>query len=467
MIHVEKQHTLKQAASCDGIGLHSGKMVEMTLRPAPADTGIVFVRTDIPEKPEIHALASNISATTKATTLTENGANVTTIEHLMAALAILKIDNCYIDMSSAEPPVGDGSAKFFMDQILKAGIAEQDAERQVYHIDHAFSYYDGDRSIVVLPYEGYRITFTSINPHPLLGTQVMDIEDKGDNFRREIAPARTVAFEDEIAQLQKMGLGLGGTLENVVVFSKDKILSVPRFPDELIRHKILDVIGDLYLLGPIHAHVICMKSGHAFNDNVSRQIDEYRKIHDHHEHHETHVSEKKHTEVRSKAMISLSIDEILKILPHRFPMLLVDRIIELEPMKRAVGIKNITMNEPQFTGHFPGNPIMPGVLLIEAMAQVGGVCLLYPEENRGKIAVFGKIDKVRFRRPVRPGDQLVTTAVIMKIKGNMAVAHCEGTVDGEPACEATVFVALEGESNAEKDQAAAGKTIEDKGGEQA
>ena len=463
MIHVEKQHTLKQAASCDGIGLHSGKMVEMTLLPAPKDTGIVFIRTDIAERPQIHAVASNITATTKATTLTENGANVTTIEHLMAALAILKIDNCYIEMSSAEPPVGDGSAKFFMDQILKAGIEEQDAERKVYHVERSFSYYDGDRSIVVLPYEGYRITFTSINPHPLLGTQVMDIEDKGDNFTKEISSARTVAFEEEIAQLQKMGLGLGGTLENVVVFSKDKILSVPRFKDELIRHKILDVIGDLYLLGPIHAHVICMKSGHAFNDNVSRQIDEYRRLHDHKE---TRTPEKKQTEVRSKAMISLDINEILKILPHRYPMLLVDKIIELEPMKRAVGIKNITMNEPQFTGHFPGNPIMPGVLLIEAMAQVGGVTLLYPKENRGKIAVFGKIDKVRFRRPVKPGDTLVTTAVIMKIKGNMAVAHCEGTVDGEPACECTVFVALEGESNAEKEKAPV-KNIEDKGGEQA
>lgn len=461
MIHVEKQHTLKQAASCDGIGLHSGKMVEMTLLPAPQDTGIVFIRTDLAERPRIHAVASNITATTKATTLTENGANVTTIEHLMAALAILKIDNCYIEMSSAEPPVGDGSAKYFMDQILKAGVEEQDAERKVYHVDRSFSYYDGDRSIVVLPYEGYRITFTSINPHPLLGTQVMDIEDKGDNFTKEISSARTVAFEEEIAQLQKMGLGLGGTLENVVVFSKDKILSVPRFPDELIRHKILDVIGDLYLLGPIHAHVICMKSGHAFNDNVSRQIDEYRRLHDHHE---THTPEKKQTEVRSKPMISLDINEILKILPHRYPMLLVDKIIELEPMKRAVGIKNITMNEPQFTGHFPGNPIMPGVLLIEAMAQVGGVTLLYPKENRGKIAVFGKIDKVRFRRPIKPGDTLVTTAVIMKIKGNMAVAHCEGTVDGEPACEGTFFVALEGETN---EEAAPVKNIEDKGGEEA
>lgn len=437
---IEKQHTLKQAASCDGIGLHSGKLVEMTLRPAPVDTGIVFVRTDLEGHPQVHAVASNITATTRATTLTENGASVTTIEHLMAALAILKIDNCYVEMSAAEPPVGDGSAQAFIDEIQKAGIQEQDGERQVYHVDRAFSHYDGDRSIVVLPYEGFRITFTSINPHPLLGTQVLDVEDKGDCFLKEVAAARTVAFEEEIAQLRKMGLGLGGNLDNVVVFGKDKVLSKLRFPDELIRHKILDVIGDMYLLGPIHAHIICMKSGHAFNDNVSRQIDEYRKLHEYHPRHQASVQHK--SEIRSKAMITLDIQEIQKILPHRYPMLLVDRIIELEPMKRAVGIKNITINEPQFIGHFPGNPIMPGVLLIEAMAQVGGVTLLYPEENRGKIAVFGKIDKVRFRRLIKPGDQLVTTAIITKIKGNMGVAHCEGTVDGEPACEGDFFFAL-------------------------
>lgn len=437
---IEKQHTLKQAASCDGIGLHSGKLVEMTLRPAPVDTGIVFVRTDLEGHPQVHAVASNITATTRATTLTENGASVTTIEHLMAALAILKIDNCYVEMSATEPPVGDGSAQAFIDEIQKAGIQEQDGERQVYHVDRAFSHYDGDRSIVVLPYEGFRITFTSINPHPLLGTQVLDVEDKGDCFLKEVAAARTVAFEEEIAQLRKMGLGLGGNLDNVVVFGKDKVLSKLRFPDELIRHKILDVIGDMYLLGPIHAHIICMKSGHAFNDNVSRQIDEYRKLHEYHPRHQASVQHK--SEIRSKAMITLDIQEIQKILPHRYPMLLVDRIIELEPMKRAVGIKNITINEPQFIGHFPGNPIMPGVLLIEAMAQVGGVTLLYPEENRGKIAVFGKIDKVRFRRPIKPGDQLVTTAIITKIKGNMGVAHCEGTVDGEPACEGDFFFAL-------------------------
>lgn len=433
-----KQQTIAQNISCNGIGLHSGKPVELTLKPAPVNTGIVFVRTDLPGRPTIRAVASNITSTLRATTLTENDAKVFTVEHVMAALAMTHVDNCFVEMSSPEPPVADGSALTFIQAILQAGRVEQAAERQVYKIDKVFTVYDKDRYITVLPYDGFRITFTSINPHPLLGTQVFDIEGSEEKYIKEIAPARTVGFEDEIAQMQKMGLGLGGNIDNVVVFGKDRLLSVPRFDNELIRHKILDVIGDMYLLGPIQGHIIAMKSGHAFNDNVAKQIDAYR-----HKKAKPVTISTDNTKVRSKNMTVLDICEIQKILPHRYPMLLVDRILELEPMKRAVGIKNITMNESQFMGHFPGNPIMPGIMLIEAMAQVGGVALIYPEENRGKIAVFAKIDKVRFRRPITPGDQLVTTAIITKIKGTMGIAHCEGTVDGEPACEGDFFFALQ------------------------
>ena len=426
-----KQTTLKQEIECNGIGLHSGKPVNMKMMPAPVNTGIVFKRTDLSGMPIVRAITENITATLRATTLSENGAEVTTIEHVMAAFAMKHIDNCLIEMSSPEPPVGDGSAQTFVEAIDRAGIVELDAPRQVYAVTKEFSYVDGDKYIKVEPYDGYKISFTSINSHPLLGHQELTVEDTADNFLKEIAQARTVAFEEEVAAMQKMGLGLGGNIDNVVVFGKDKILSVPRFENELIRHKILDVIGDMYLLGPIKAHITCMKSGHAFNDNVSRQIAEFRSN-----------EEKLKSEIGSKQMITLDIHEIQQILPHRYPMLLVDRVVELEPMKRAVGIKNISFNEPQFMGHFPGNPIMPGVLLIEAMAQVGGVTLLYPQENRGKIAVFAKIDNVRFRRQIVPGDQLVTTAVIEKIKGNMGVAHCEGTVDGEPACQGDFFFAL-------------------------
>lgn len=271
-----RQHTIAKEVSYSGIGLHSGKDVLMTFKPAAADAGIIFVRTDLPGRPEIKALAENVSSTVKATTLSANGAEVFTVEHLMSALAMMAIDNIYIEMSSPEPPVTDGSAKVFCELLEEAGLQEQAAERKVYAVDKAFTVYDGDRYIAVLPYDGYRISFTSINKHPMLGTQYFDILLDKESYQKEIMPARTVAFTHELEMLRKMGLGLGGSLENVVVFDEEKILSVPRFADELIRHKILDVIGDLYLLGPIKAHVIAVKTGHAFNSQIAKQIQAYR-----------------------------------------------------------------------------------------------------------------------------------------------------------------------------------------------
>lgn len=273
----EKQHTICKEISYTGIGLHSGKDVVMTLKPAAENTGIVFVRTDLPNKPTIKAVPENVSSTVRATTLSENGAEVFTVEHLMSALAMQAIDNIVIEMSSPEPPVADGSAKVFFDLIAEAGLQEQEAERKVYVVDREFSVYDGDKYIVIVPYDGYRMSFTSINKHPMLGTQYFDLMLEKDSYAKEIASARTVAFEEEIAYLQKNGLGLGGSLENVVVFGKDGILSVPRFENELIRHKILDAVGDLYLLGPIKAHVICVCTGHAYNAQIAKKIQAYRK----------------------------------------------------------------------------------------------------------------------------------------------------------------------------------------------
>lgn len=271
------QHTIAREISYMDIGLHSGREVLMTLKPAEADTGIVFVRTDIEGRPSIRAVVENVSATVRATTLSANGAEVFTVEHLMSALAMLAIDNIIIEMSSPEPPVADGSAKVFCELIQKAGIVEQRAERKIYQVDSCFSVYDGDRFIAVLPYDGYRISFTSVNKHPLLGTQYLDLELSWESYAKEIMPARTVAFTYELDMLRKLGLGLGGSLENVVVFSEDKLLSEPRFADELIRHKILDLVGDLYLLGPLKAHVIAVKTGHAFNAQIAKKIQSYRK----------------------------------------------------------------------------------------------------------------------------------------------------------------------------------------------
>lgn len=270
------QQTLAAPVSYSGIGLHSGKNVNMCMLPAEADTGIVFIRTDLPDKPEIAAKPANVSSTLKATTLSENGAEVFTVEHLMAALSMMGIDNCRIEMDSPEPPVTDGSSGVFAELILEAGRKTQAAPRKVYALDRAFAVHQDDRYICVLPYDGYRISFTSINPHPLLGTQYYDIELTEENFLKEIATARTVAFMHEVEQMKKMGLGLGGNTDNVVVFDNTGILSETRFDNELIRHKILDVIGDLYLLGHIKAHVVAVKTGHAFNAELARQIENYR-----------------------------------------------------------------------------------------------------------------------------------------------------------------------------------------------
>lgn len=271
-----KQQTFASAIEYSGIGLHSGKDVTMKFLPAAENTGIVFVRTDLPGKPEIPALAENVSSTIKATTLSANGAEVFTVEHLMAALAMMSIDNCRIEMSSPEPPVTDGSSAVFCDLIMKAGRVQQNAERKVYTIDKAFSVYEDDKYITIQPYDGYRISFVSVNDHPALGTQYFDLELTEESFLKEIASARTVGFMSEIKQLQQMGLGLGGSVENVVIFDEDKILSQTRFDNELIRHKILDAIGDLFLLGHLRGHIIAVKSGHAFNSRLAKQIQTYR-----------------------------------------------------------------------------------------------------------------------------------------------------------------------------------------------
>ncbi len=273
---MEKQVTLAAVAGYSGAGLHSGKDVTMTLKPGDPDTGIVFIRKDLPGQPEIHARAELVTSTLKATTLSENGAQVFTVEHLLGALFAMGIDNCRIEMDSPEPPVTDGSGLVFAQLVQQAGRKEQEKERKVLVIDKAFSVYDGDKFIMMLPYDGTRVSFTSVNPHPLLGTQYFDFLLAEETFLKEIAPARTIGFMREVEQMHKMGLGLGGNLENALVYDDTKCLSVPRFPDELVRHKILDVLGDMSLIGPWKGHIIAVKSGHAYNSQLAKKIIAYR-----------------------------------------------------------------------------------------------------------------------------------------------------------------------------------------------
>ena len=277
---LQKQRTLKTEVSYTGIGLHSGREVHATLKPAPEDTGIVFVRKDLSGEPQIHAKAQNVTSTLRATTVEENGNKVFTIEHLMSAFHAHRIDNAYVELDSEEPPVADGASLVFFELMAKAGIVEQAKDRREIVIDKVYRIDDEKtgRFVMVLPYDGFRVSFTSLNPHKLIGVQYEDFHVDEAVYHKEIAPARTIAYEKEIQALREMGLGLGGSLENVIVYNDEGWLNPLHFEDELVRHKILDVIGDLRLAGIIRGHVIAVASGHALNTSwaTSRAIQSCR-----------------------------------------------------------------------------------------------------------------------------------------------------------------------------------------------
>lgn len=271
---LQKQRTLKTEVSYTGIGLHSGREVHATLKPAPEDTGIIFVRKDLSGEPQIHAKAQNVTSTLRATTVEENGNKVFTIEHLMSAFHAHRIDNAYVELDSEEPPVADGASLVFFELMAKAGIVEQAKDRREIVIDKVYRIDDEKtgRFVMVLPYDGFRVSFTSLNPHKLIGVQYEDFHVDEAVYHKEIAPARTIAYEKEIQALREMGLGLGGSLENVIVYNDEGWLNPLHFEDELVRHKILDVIGDLRLAGIIRGHVIAVASGHALNTQLAKQI---------------------------------------------------------------------------------------------------------------------------------------------------------------------------------------------------
>ena len=271
---MQRQQTLRNKISCVGVGLHSGKEVRLELKPAEVDSGIIFLRTDLPFRPEIHANAANVTATMRATTLEENGAKVFTIEHLMSALNVCRIDNCLVEISAEEPPVLNGNSIDFFRMIQSAGVVEQDKERKIIRVDKIYRVdgEEGKRFVMALPHDGFRVSFVSVNPHPLIGIQYADFEITEEVYAREIAPARTIAYEKEVDALRSMGLGLGGTIENVIVYNDDGWLNELNYPDELVRHKILDVIGDIRLAGIVNCHIVAAASGHALNTQLAKKI---------------------------------------------------------------------------------------------------------------------------------------------------------------------------------------------------
>ena len=269
-----RQRTLRSKTSCVGVGLHSGKEVRLEFKPGQVDSGIIFLRTDLPERPRIHATAANVTATLRATTLEEDGAKVFTIEHLMSALNVCGVDNCLVEISAEEPPVLSGNSIDFFKMIRAAGLVEQDAERKIIRVEKIYRVdgEEGKRFVMAVPYDGFRVSFVSVNPHPLIGIQYADFEITEDIYEREIAPARTIAYEKEIDALRAMGLGLGGTIENVIVYNDAGWLNELNYPDELVRHKILDVIGDMRLAGIVKCHIVAAASGHALNTRLAKKI---------------------------------------------------------------------------------------------------------------------------------------------------------------------------------------------------
>jgi UDP-3-O-[3-hydroxymyristoyl] N-acetylglucosamine deacetylase / 3-hydroxyacyl-[acyl-carrier-protein] dehydratase len=419
-----RQRTIVAPVSLEGVGLHTGEAVRLTIRPADIDSGVRFRRLDLDGEPEIQALVGNVVDVDRGTTIGLNGAKVHTVEHLLSALAGIGVDNVVVEIEGSEPPAGDGSASIFLEAMAEAGTVEQDAPARFIDIGSPISLDEGDSRYVVSPSDGYELSATIRFEHPLIGRQFFSCEIRSDSYARDVARARTFGFLREVEQLRSRKRALGGTVENAIILTEDGLYGGTelRFQDEFARHKVLDMVGDLALLGArLRANVVAQRPSHRGNVALAREI-------------------LAQAEKRALARPILNIQQILQYLPHRYPFLLVDRVVEYEEGRRIIGLKNVTINEPFFVGHFPGHPIMPGVLIIEAMAQVGGLLLMDSIDNpEEKIVYFMALDNVKWRRPVTPGDQIRFEVEVVQIRGRTAKMKGVGTVDGQVVAEAEMM----------------------------
>jgi UDP-3-O-[3-hydroxymyristoyl] N-acetylglucosamine deacetylase/3-hydroxyacyl-[acyl-carrier-protein] dehydratase len=421
-----KQRTLAREVSVQGTGLHTGEAVTLTIKPAPVGHGIVFKRIDLNGQPEIKPRVDLITDLVRNTALTSGHAKISQVEHVLSALSGCGIDNALVELNTSEPPVLDGSAKPFVNMILQGEPVEQDKEREYFVLDEAVSITDGNRSIIALPCDCLRISCTSADDRGI-HTQHLSLDIDPDTYMTQIAAARTFTIYEEIEELVKMGKIKGGSLDCAVVIRGDKIISKEplRFKDEFVRHKILDIIGDIMLLGmPLKAHIIATRPGHNINSQLTKKLAE--KL----EERKKGPKKKARPATVLPTETSLDIRRVLDTVPHRYPFVMIDRVVEFIGQDELVAIKNVTFNEPYFQGHYPGNPVMPGVLQIECMAQAAGILMLRRVGNECKTGFFMSCDKVKFRKAVRPGDQLVINAKLTKSRGKIGVAECNCTVDG-------------------------------------
>ena len=434
-----KQRTLARAVSVQGTGLHTGNPVTLTFKPAAADHGIVFKRMDLSGQPEVKPRIELIGDLVRNTTVQDGHTKIHLVEHVLSALSGCGIDNVLVEIDSAEPPIMDGSAKPFVNLILSGDPVEQDKDREYFTLEEPVSVTRGNSSVIALPCDELKITCTSADDRGI-HTQHLTLTIDPDVYMTQVAASRTFTVYEDIEELLKLGKIKGGSLDCAVVIKGDKILSKEglRFKDEFVRHKILDIIGDIVLLGlPLKAHIIATRPGHAINAELTKllfaKLEEKRKG----------PKKKPRPSKVLPTETELDIRRILDTLPHRYPFVMIDRVVEFIGEDELVAIKNVTINEPFFQGHFPGNPVMPGVLQLEAMAQAAGILMLRRGSSEGKTSFFMSADRVKFRKPVRPGDQIIINAKLTKTRGaKLAQAECNCTVNGTVVSSAELMFAI-------------------------
>ena len=418
-----RRHSIAQAVSLDGVGLHLGRTCRLTFRGAEAGRGVVFRRVDLPGEPVVPALVEHAVLTERRTQLGEGEGAIHTVEHVLAAVSAREIDDLLIDMDGPEPPILDGSAGPYFEALAAAGTVDRPGAVEYLELRRSIRISEGGSSYEAHPAGALELEVTIDFPHPLIGRQCGRYELTMESFARELAGARTFGFVHEVEMLRRKGLIRGASVENAVVLDDTGVVhGALRWPDEFVRHKAMDCVGDLALAGKrIRARIVAVRPSHRGTVTLVREM---------------------LTEAQKEKRM-LSIDEIMKVLPHRYPFLLVDRILEIEENKRIVGLKNVTINEPFFQGHFPGHPIMPGVLIIEAMAQVGGMLLMGTvDDPQSKVVYFMSLDNVKFRRPVRPGDQLRFELEILQMRSRLCRMRGIAYVDGEIAAEAEMAAVI-------------------------